>query len=209
MMISRDARFVLEWLAKEDESALGECRGPALDELTAARFAIVRPAGIDRVVVTAAGHAYLAGFTAGREDAARPAPTVPEESEETPGDAFLDRFAKSLDRLNGTLDRVSAGLDKIADDLRSGRIEPRDDRARPPVSVFERIYRKAEAEAAAGGNGPEPGRFVPSALVDMPRYRADEVAREDREDDEPHPSLDGTWVRWDDVVKLFRPEDPS
>lgn len=38
-ILTDDQRFVLQWLAIEDESALGECRGAALSTLVAKGFA--------------------------------------------------------------------------------------------------------------------------------------------------------------------------
>lgn len=58
--------LLLDWLAQEDSSVLGECDGELLDGLVAEGYAVIvpPPAGGDhrfsRVMVTEEGHAYLA-----------------------------------------------------------------------------------------------------------------------------------------------------
>ncbi len=64
--LTKDERLVLEWLAKEDSSAYGECHGAALDGLVEKGFAILhrdrlgRGKEYDRVTVTESGRATLA-----------------------------------------------------------------------------------------------------------------------------------------------------
>jgi hypothetical protein len=62
--LSRDEHHLLDWLAKEDSSVVGECRGPALSELVARGFAVlvstdVRGADYGRVALTDKGRALL------------------------------------------------------------------------------------------------------------------------------------------------------
>jgi hypothetical protein len=57
-------REFLEWLAKEDESSLGECDSPLLQQLEAEGLIVVRPvnglhAAYSRVSLTEAGWAAL------------------------------------------------------------------------------------------------------------------------------------------------------
>lgn len=60
--LAQNERRVLDWLAKEESSALGECKGPDLDRIVALGLASISPApaGQDadysRVSLTAAGH---------------------------------------------------------------------------------------------------------------------------------------------------------
>ncbi len=69
--LTKAQRFLLEWLAKEESSALGECYGADLDELFRMGFAIVTPprVGVDngyrRVSLTDLGRAALT--SGGRE----------------------------------------------------------------------------------------------------------------------------------------------
>jgi hypothetical protein len=54
------ARYLVEWLSKEDDSAFGECKGRDLDVLIDQGLARVvtrdqRGRGFDRVALTAAG----------------------------------------------------------------------------------------------------------------------------------------------------------
>lgn len=41
--LTREQRFLLEWLAKEDSSALGECEGSALNTLIERGYATIGP----------------------------------------------------------------------------------------------------------------------------------------------------------------------
>jgi hypothetical protein len=55
-------RFLLEWLSKEDTSALGECKGSALSQLIEHGYArIINPTAGDyaRVMLTDVGRAAL------------------------------------------------------------------------------------------------------------------------------------------------------
>lgn len=62
--LTSGARFLLDWLAKEDWSQVGECKGSELDHLITSRLAEYGPAhprGDDfrAVRLTEAGHAAL------------------------------------------------------------------------------------------------------------------------------------------------------
>lgn len=69
-----DCPSLLEWLAKEDSSPLGECQSPQLSTLVQMGFARVIPARTrfndapvslySNVVVTEAGHAFLETYRA-------------------------------------------------------------------------------------------------------------------------------------------------
>lgn len=67
MRLSKAERFLLEWLGKEESSALGECYGSDLNELFRRVLAVVTPprVGVDdgyrRVSLTPAGRASLKG----------------------------------------------------------------------------------------------------------------------------------------------------
>lgn len=55
-VLNKEELFTLEWLAKEDASHYGECRGAALDRLLALGFAAMNPVppqGADYAVVWA------------------------------------------------------------------------------------------------------------------------------------------------------------
>lgn len=62
--LTKDERMTLEWLAKEDSSAYGECKGVALDTLVRLGLASLGPAEFGReyyrrVEVTDAGREEL------------------------------------------------------------------------------------------------------------------------------------------------------
>ncbi len=59
--LTTSEQFVLEWLAKEDASSYGECKGRDLDSLADRRLVLVKGKGdYARVSVTPAGRAALA-----------------------------------------------------------------------------------------------------------------------------------------------------
>lgn len=66
-VLTEHERFLLEWLAKENASPYGECRGKALDRLVALGLAWIAPVpdGVDSnyadVSVTVAGRKALGG----------------------------------------------------------------------------------------------------------------------------------------------------
>lgn len=45
MNLTKDERFLLEWLGREDVSAYGECYGPSLDHLAALGIVLIEPYG--------------------------------------------------------------------------------------------------------------------------------------------------------------------
>lgn len=58
--LSHDERFVLKWLAKEDFSVYGECKGPAFDKLKMLKLARInadKPSDFSAVTCTARGYA--------------------------------------------------------------------------------------------------------------------------------------------------------
>lgn len=60
MTLSKEDRFLLEWLAKEDASKFGECHGPALDRLMLNDLVQINGVGWRAAVtVTEAGHKAL------------------------------------------------------------------------------------------------------------------------------------------------------